>query len=90
MGNILNKEWIQQEDMLSSDEQQPQQQDQDEKNPESKSKLIKRKISNLVANSNCGNAGEYTRVNGNDSTPIANKVLVANFDPRSPTNGIVR
>lgn len=25
-----------------------------------------------------------------DSTPITNKVIVADFDPRSPTNGIVR
>ena len=66
---------------------------QDEnKNPstpivESTSRIIRRKLSAVVGNTTT----EYTRVNSTDSTPICQKVILgSNFDPRSPTSGIVR
>jgi hypothetical protein len=64
---------------------------------ESKAKLIKRKLSNLVNGGGGGggeNLGEYTRVGSGESTPLQQsnsyKIVIANFDPRSPTSGIVR
>lgn len=94
MGNILsNKEWVQQQN--EEDQELPSSSisvAQDENvNPgtpvvESTSKMIKRKLSSVV------NSGtEYTRVNSSEATPISNKVVLgSNFDPRSPTTGIVR
>lgn len=105
MGNLLNKEWTQPEDDLEEKENQQQIQpaaaaaqeptiknaspkaQQQELCPESKGKIIKRKLSNLINGNE--HSGDYTRVGCGDSTPLS-KVVIANFDPRSPTNGIVR
>lgn len=94
MGNILNhREWTQHQ---NEDDQEPQSSlagvTQDENvNPgtpivESTSKMIRRKLSAVVSSGT-----EYTRVNSSEATPISNKVILgSNFDPRSPTTGIVR
>lgn len=104
MGNILasNREWTQHqnEDEDDADQSQHYGHQQDENvNPstpvvESTSRLIKRKLSAAIGTG----TAEYIRVAassgcaGNEATPVANNkvVLGSNFDPRSPTTGIVR
>lgn len=92
MGNILgNREWTQHENEDDHEASKPTREQDENVNPstpivESASKMIRRKISAVV-----NNGAEYTRVASTDSTPISNKVILgSNFDPRSPTSGIVR
>lgn len=94
MGNILsNKEWTQhqnEDDQEAHASNVPESQDENIQpgTPvvESTSKMIKRKLSSVV-----NNGAEYTRVKSAEATPISSKVILgSNFDPRSPTSGIVR
>jgi hypothetical protein len=88
MGNWINKEWA---ELNSGDEGS----NEVVTNTEAKSKanILKRKISNLVSNTGGEQPIEYSRVNTIDSTnstPIASKLIMADFDPRSPSSGIIR
>lgn len=91
MGNWINKEWTE-IDSNSGDEGG----NELVANTEAKSKtnILRRKLSNLVSNTAASEQQiEYSRVNSIDSansTPITSKVLMADFDPRSPSSGIVR
>jgi hypothetical protein len=62
---------------------------------ETKSQIYKRKLSSLLSSNSGSNLarGDYMRVNGggNDQTPAGNsKIILSKFDPRSPSNEIVR
>jgi hypothetical protein len=88
MGNLIKGEWSQQIDNNSGDESVLNEEDSKIKKS---GNLIRRKLSNLMINANVG-GDQYSRVNSTDSssTPVTNKVISHDFDPRSPSNGIVR
>jgi hypothetical protein len=96
MGNWINKEWSQQVNLNSDDESNKENCGNATDNSEkSKSKIVRKKVSSLLNNYNVAeNNGDYTRVNtvNGDSTPVTNnsKVLMSDFDPRSPSSDIVR
>ena len=92
MGNFINKEWSQQIDNNSGDESIHSENANSSTNKQKTGNLIKRKLSNLVTSAT-GDFIEYSRVNSVDSpgsTPVSNKQINIDFDPRSPSNGIVR
>jgi hypothetical protein len=86
MGNWLNKEWSQ---LDSGDEKKPS-------NLKPRAKVLKKKsFSNYLNSSNSSeneNERKGTLENSQNSTPLNlnNKFSLMGFDPRSPTNGIVR
>ena len=82
MGNWVNKEWSQIE-TLSGDEEL------DNTSKKIKLKLPKKRSS--LTNSNDSSLSSKSATLENEATPaITNKMLLANFDPRSPSNEIVR
>jgi hypothetical protein len=99
MGNWINKEWSQQVNQNSDDESNKENSNLNGKlnDEKSKARIVRKKVSGLLAinNFNSDSYGEYSRVNtatpvSSDSTPVTNKVLMADFDPRSPSSDIVR
>ena len=102
MGNFINREWSQQIDNNSGDESfnaGTSSAPAASSNSNSKSvktgagNVFKRKLSNLVFSASGDQSIEYARVNSIDtpsSTPITNKLISIDFDPRSPSSGIVR
>ena len=76
MGNWLYKEWSEiNYDELSDTCKQ-------------KNKTKRKSLANVGAGKELSELARHNSV-GN-STPVTNKVLVADFDPRSPTSGIPR
>jgi len=94
MGNLINRDWSHQIDNNSGDESLNFDNYIDSTNNKQKSgNILKRKLSNLVNSASSDQTIEYFQVNSIDSpkaTPIANKFTNIDFDPRSPSSGIVR
>ena len=89
MGNWLNKEWSQIES-FSGDETKPA-----NTSVKPKAKVLKKKKSFNTSRSLDSTSEDEQKNdldNTNNSTPLNtnNKFVIADFDPRSPTNGIVR
>ena len=82
MGNWVNKEWSQIE-TLSGDEEL------DNITKKMKLKLPKKRSS--LTNSNDSSLSNKSAILENETTPVnTNKISLADFDPRSPSNEIVR
>ena len=93
MGNLLNKEWSQQIDNYSGDESMNSENKTSLRNKQKSGNIIRRKLSNLVMSATGDQLIEYSKVVSADSpvsTPITNKLVSIDFDPRSPSSGIVR
>jgi len=93
MGNLINKDWSQQIDNNSSDETQNSDEFKESTYKQKSSNVLRRKLSNLVNSTVCDQSIEYFRVNSIDSpggTPTTNKFTSIDFDPRSPSSGIIR
>jgi hypothetical protein len=95
MGNLFNKDWFQQldayeqmnENMQARMSNDAQSSTNGKEKP--KSRTLTKKLSNLLGD----HTSDYQRVYATssvNSTPINNKILPADFDPRSPSSGIVR
>jgi hypothetical protein len=84
MGNYMNKEWSHQfENVPTTDEE-----NSPRKELKSKS-TSEKKSSNSIRRLTDNNYQGICNASFN-STPVANKVITANFDPRSPSSDIVR
>lgn len=89
MGNILNKEWSEQIDSADTSINEENNCNKNNNNRNS----TKDKKSPLISKSKIvGKSSEYTRITNSscNSTPVASKIVAAEFDPRSPSSDIVR
>ena len=92
MGNFVNKEWSQQIDNNSGDDSLN---DSNfvTNNKQKSGNILKRKLSNLINSAAIDQSIEYFKVDAIESpkfTPTTKKINEINFDPRSPSSGIVR
>lgn len=101
MGNILGNQWSHQENDLSDDQRSQHSLNvkyekaanaTNANNPTTDAKqpkILRRKLSDLINIRT--NITDYTRVTGVDSaTPICKRIISSQFDPRSPSNEIIR